>query len=65
MVNSKKLYRSSGEEKEGFFLFVFLFLSSPTQNEKLGIFERRNRAVTAEKCTKKRRDARAELLFCQ
>ena len=44
---------------------MFLFLSRPLQNEKLGIFERRNRAVTAEKCTKKGRDARAELLFCQ
>ena len=46
-------------------VFVLLFLSRPLQNEKLGIFERRNRAVRAEKCTKKRRDVRAELLFWQ
>lgn len=61
-MNSKKLYRNSGEEKEDFCL---LFLSRPLQNEKLGILERRNRAVRAEKCTKKRRDVRAELLFWQ
>ena len=31
---------------------------------KLGI-SRRSRAVTAKKCTRKKRDARAELLFCR
>ena len=49
--NSKRLYRSSGKEKESSLVFT-----SSTK--------RRSRVVMAKKCTKKR-DARAELLFCQ
>ena len=52
-LNSKRMYRSTGKERESRCL-VFTFSTFP----------RRSRAVTAKKCTKKR-DARAKLLFCQ
>ena len=38
--------------------------SRPQQNVK-NAFSRRSRAVTAKKCTTKKRDPRAKLLFCQ
>ena len=58
-LNSKRLYRSSGKDKESRCLeFTF---STKTYNY---AFSRRSRAVTAKKCTKKR-GARTYLLFCQ
>ena len=54
--NSKRLFQSSGEEKES------RLRSRPRQNVKLGTYTRCSRA-TAKKCTKKR-DARAKLLSC-
>ena len=53
-LNCKRLYLSSGKEKESRRL-VF------TSSIKRGIL-RRTRAVTAKQCTKKR-DARADLVF--
>ena len=41
-----------------------LYRSSGKENKVVVFCSRRSRAVTAKKCTKKR-DARAELLFCQ
>ena len=58
-LNSKRLYRSSGKDKESRCLeFTF---STKTYNY---AFSRRSRAVTAKKCTKKC-GARTYLLFCQ
>ena len=56
--NSKRLFQSSGEEKESRCL-----RSRPRQNVKLGTYTRCSRAATAKKCTKKR-DACAKLLPC-
>ena len=42
---------------------VVSFCSRPPQNLKSGTFPLKSRAVTTKTCTKKR-DARAELLFC-
>ena len=53
-LNSKRLYQSSGKEKESHCLE---FTSSITRG-----ISRRCRAVTAKQCTKKR-DARADLFF--
>ena len=55
--NSKRLFQSSGEEKES------RLRSRPRQNVKLGTYTRCSRAATAKKWTKKR-DARAKLLSC-
>ena len=55
-LNSKRLFQSSGEEKESRCL-----RSRPRQNVKLGTYTRCSRAATAKKCTKKR-DVRAKLL---
>ena len=57
-MNSLRLYRCSGKEKES----RFLVFTSSTKCEirHLYVF----RAVTLKKCTKKR-DTRAKLLFCQ
>ena len=53
-LNSKRLYLSSGKEKESRCLEF-------TSSTKRGIL-RRSREVTAKQCTKKR-DARANLFF--
>ena len=57
-LSSKRLYQSSGKEKES----RCLVFTSSTKRE-IKAFSHRSRAVTAKKCTKKR-DARAKLLFC-
>ena len=58
LVDSKRLYRSSEKEEES----RCLVSTSSTKRDQA--FSSRSRAVTAKKCTKKR-DARAQLLFCQ
>ena len=60
-LNSKWIYRSSGKEKENRLSLLCLVFTFSTKRE---IFSRRSRAVMAKKYTKKR-DARAQLLFCQ
>ena len=57
-LNSKRQYQSSEKDKES----RFLVLTSSTKRE-IRAF-RRSRAVTVKNVQKKR-DARAELLFCQ
>ena len=57
-LNSKGLYLSSEQEK----LIRCLVFTSFIKRDKKE-FSRRSRAVTANKCTKKR-DARTKLLFC-
>ena len=56
-LNCKRLYQSSGKEKES------RRLASSAKHKKKA-FSRRSRAVTGTKYTKMR-NARAELLFCQ
>ena len=58
-LNSKRLDRSPEKEKES----RCLVFTSSTKRGIMG-FSRRNRAVAAKKCTKKR-DARAAELFFQ
>ena len=58
-LNSKRLYQSSGKEKE-----VVVLCLRPRQNVKFGTFSRCGRAATEKKCRKKR-GASAELLLCQ